>query len=182
MAHDRFHDVALLLLAVVIALVLRGVPRHKVLLGLEDAGWAALAVGLYLPIVFVAGGVSAFRALRGWRASHQAITQGVMLALTPRVGPVTTCETRCVVTCEDGSQHEANGHRDGTTGSFLCHYNSGFRSTGIHPPHGDHLARWFIKESPSDGWIKVAEDPFTYAPLSQPPAAEAGGSTATSVP
>jgi hypothetical protein len=73
---ERLHDVLLLLVALAIALVIRGVPRHQVIGGLEDAGWAALAVALYLPIVFVVGAVAAARSLSRWDVSHTPIVQG----------------------------------------------------------------------------------------------------------
>lgn len=159
---ERFDDVLLLLVAVAIALVVRAVPRHRVIGGLEDAGWAALAVALYLPIVFVVGTAAAARSLRRWDVSHTPIVQGVMLALRPTAEGIAPCEGRCVVHCSDGSQHQATALPSDR--GIVCVYNASFPSTGVHPPHGDHLAYWYVKESPHDGWIKVSEDSFSYAP------------------
>ncbi len=167
--HKRFDDILLLLLAVAIALVIRGVPRHQVVSGLEDAGWAALAVALYLPIVFFVGVGEAARSLRRWDVRHQPIVQGVMLTLSPATGGIASCGGRCVVRCSDGSTHSCAARPDSITGGMAAIYNANFPSTGTSPPHGDHVALWYVKESPRDGWIKVAEDPFTYRP--------AGGTT-----
>jgi hypothetical protein len=158
---ERFDDVLLLLLAVAIALVIRGVPRHQVIGGLEDAGWAALAVALYLPIVFVVGVAVAARSLRRWNVSHTTIVQGVTLNLTPGGGGIIPCDGHCVVRCSDGSQHPSVAFPDSNTASMVAVYNATFPSTGVYPPHGDHVAHWYVKETPSDGWIKVAEDAFT---------------------
>jgi hypothetical protein len=160
---ERFADVILLLVAVAIALVIRGVPRHQIIGGLEDAGWAALAVALYLPIVFVVGATGAARSLRRWDVSHAPIVQGVMLGLLPKAGGIAPFEGRCVVHCSDGTHHEATALPNDR--GVFCLYNASFPSTGVYPPHGTHVAHWYVKESPRDlGWIKVAEDTFTYAP------------------
>jgi hypothetical protein len=156
-ARGRFEDFALLLVAVVVALVLRGWTRHQVDSALADAGWAVVAVGLYLPVVFVAGCLEGWRSLRGWVASHQPIVQGVVLGLTPTRG-FEVSEARVLVHCEDGTWHEAPVHGD----PLVCHWNIAFRSTGVYPPHGRHDATWQIKETPEDGWINVARDRFDY--------------------
>jgi hypothetical protein len=166
---ERFDDVLLLLVAVAIALVIRGIPRHQIIGGLEDAGWAALAVALYLPIVFVVGVIAAARSLSRWDVSHTSIVQGVTLNLSPVAGGIIPCEGRCVVHCSDGSGHSSVAFPDPTTGSMTAVYNATFPSTGVYPPHGDHVARWYVKETPRDGWIKVAEDTFTYAPANAAP-------------
>lgn len=163
---ERFEDVVLLLVAVAIALVIRGIPRHQIIGGLEDAGWAALAVALYLPIVFVVGVVAAARSLSRWDVSRTSIVQGVTLNLSPLAGGIIPCEGRCVVRCADGSEHSSVAFPDPAIGSMTAVYNATFPSTGVYPPHGDHIANWYVKEIPRDGWIKVADDAFTYAPAS----------------
>jgi hypothetical protein len=104
---ERFDDVLLLLVAVAIALVIRGIPRHQIIGGLEDAGWAALAVALYLPIVFVVGAVATARSLSRWDVSLTSIVQGVTLNLSRVAGGIIPCEGRCVIRCCDGSEHSS---------------------------------------------------------------------------
>jgi hypothetical protein len=104
---ERFDDVLLLLVAVAIALVIRGIPRHQIIGGLEDAGWAALAVALYLPIVFVVGAVAAALSLSRGDVSLTSIVQGVTLNLSRVAGGIIPCEGRCVIRCSDGSEHSS---------------------------------------------------------------------------
>ena len=177
---ERFDDVVLLLVAVAIALVIRGIPRHQIIGGLEDAGWAVLAVTLYLPIVFAVGAVAAARSFSCWDVSHTSIVQGVTLNLSPVAGGIIPCEGRCVVLCSDGSEHSSVAFPDPSVGSMAAVYNATFPSTGVYPPHGDHVAHWYVKEIPRDGWIKVAEDAFTYAPGSAVAPAPGGATDAHS--
>lgn len=163
---ERFSDLVLLFIAVAIALLFRGWSKHQVAAALEDVGWAALALVAYLPLVFASGSLAAWRSLRGWRVSHQEISQGVLLSLTPprRDTEVGVYVARCVVECADRSRHEAFAQWGGGY-AYVCHYNSGFPTTGVHPPHGQHVARWFMEETPGAGWVAVgSNDPFTYAP------------------
>ncbi|HVS85885.1 MAG TPA: hypothetical protein VHD91_09660 [Gaiellaceae bacterium] len=163
-ARDRFPDVALLFIAVAIALLFRGWTRGQLVGAVEDALWAVAAIVVYVVLIFGIGWIQAWRALREWQTDHAVLGgHAVGLWLRPR-GRVTPIAGRCVVTCSDHSRHEGMVNPPTPEGELFAMWNSGFPSTGVHPPHGDHVARWWIKETPSDGWIFVSHDAFTYAP------------------